>query len=153
MSLTKSQRASLREMFGGRCAYCGHLLGDRWHADHIEAVVRRTEFVRDDRNRIISENGRLKTKVIGFWNPENERPDNYFPACVACNIDKSCEPLEIWRKHLQDKIHIALRASTPLRHAQRFGLVTFSDIPIVFYFEKLAASESQAGEPRLEMVG
>lgn len=39
MALTKSQRAALREKFGGRCAYCGSELGERWHADHIEPIV------------------------------------------------------------------------------------------------------------------
>ncbi|MDX8205518.1 hypothetical protein WDA38_11070 [Acinetobacter pittii] len=38
MKLTKQQRAELKQKFGGHCAYCGDLLGDKWHADHIEAV-------------------------------------------------------------------------------------------------------------------
>jgi hypothetical protein len=83
----------------------------------------------------------MKVRVIGAWNPENERLDNYFPACVPCNIDKSCVDIETWRKCLQDKINVAMRASTPLRHAQRFGLVQFSDAPIVFYFEKFQAGD------------
>ncbi|MFW8236293.1 HNH endonuclease, partial [Klebsiella pneumoniae] len=40
MALTKKQRAELRMKFGGRCAYCGCELGDKWHADHVEAVRR-----------------------------------------------------------------------------------------------------------------
>ncbi|EPK4453012.1 HNH endonuclease, partial [Acinetobacter baumannii] len=40
MKLTKQQRAELKQKFGGHCAYCGELLGDKWHADHIEAVKR-----------------------------------------------------------------------------------------------------------------
>ena len=40
MNLTKLQRAELKQKFGGHCAYCGELLGDKWHADHIEAVKR-----------------------------------------------------------------------------------------------------------------
>lgn len=33
MAITKQQRAALREKFDGRCAYCGHPLGEKWHAD------------------------------------------------------------------------------------------------------------------------
>lgn len=141
MSLSKSRRAAVREMFGGNCAYCGHPLGEKWHADHVEPVMRNTKYVRDSNGSLIVNNGRIKTKLVGFYMPENERDDNYFPACIPCNIDKTCNPLEVWRKQLQDKINVALRASTPLRHAQRFGLVQFSDAPIVFYFEKLAPIE------------
>lgn len=136
MSLSKSQRAIVRAMFDDRCAYCGHPLGERWHADHVEPVMRNTQYVRDDNGHAVVVNGRLKTKLVGFYSPENDRDDNYFPACVPCNIDKSCLPVEVWRKQLQDKCNVALRASTPLRHAKRFGLVHFTDAPIVFYFER-----------------
>jgi hypothetical protein len=126
-------------MFGGNCAYCGHPLGERWHADHVEPVMRQTKYVSDDY-------GRGKFVQTGkLYRPENDREDNYFPACVPCNIDKSCSEVEAWRRQLQDKINVALRASTPLRHAQRFGLVQFSEAPIVFYFEKFRATETAAG--------
>lgn len=138
MSLSKSQRASLREMFGGNCAYCGHPLGERWHADHVEPVMRATKYVPGSHENGIYRQGRF-VQTGKLYMPENERSDNYYPACVPCNIDKTCNPLEVWRKHLQDKIIVALRASTPLRHAQRFGLVQFSDAPIVFYFEKFTS--------------
>ncbi|ECI2916317.1 HNH endonuclease [Salmonella enterica subsp. diarizonae] len=44
MALTKKQRAELRMKFGGRCAYCGCELPEKgWHADHVEAVLRKSE--------------------------------------------------------------------------------------------------------------
>lgn len=129
MKLTKSQRSAVREMFGGRCAYCGHELGSKWHADHVIAVERKTQYVRD-------KNDMWKTKTVGFWAPQNDHKDNIYPACVPCNIDKSCTNIEMWRRCLQDKINVALRASSPLRHAKRFGMVQILEAPIVFYFEK-----------------
>lgn len=45
MKLTKQQREKLRGMFGGVCAYCGTLLGDKWHADHILPVRRNSEYI------------------------------------------------------------------------------------------------------------
>lgn len=43
-TITKKQRAELRMKFGGRCAYCGCELPEKgWHADHVEAVLRKSE--------------------------------------------------------------------------------------------------------------
>ena len=40
MRLNKKQREELKQKYDGHCAYCGELLGDKWHADHLVAVVR-----------------------------------------------------------------------------------------------------------------
>jgi hypothetical protein len=143
MSLTKKQRAEVHAMFGGKCAYCGHDLGKRWHADHIAPVQRKTKYVRDANGNLIVKNGRLQQKFVGFWSPENDREDNYYPACAPCNIDKSCLDLESWRRILEDKINIALRASSPLRHALRFGMLQITEKPVVFYFESLGKAGNQ----------
>lgn len=112
MSLSKSQRAVVREMFGGFCAYCGQPLGSKWHADHVEPVMRETKYVSGKRG--------------------------------PCNIDKACVDIETWRRLLRDKVNVALRASNPLRHAQRFGLLQIIDAPIVFHFEKFGAGRKEA---------
>lgn len=135
MALSKSKRAALREMFSGRCAYCGHPLEERWHADHIEPIVRKSEAIYEN-GRPVVEKGRLKMKVVGMWNPQNDHDDNYFPACVPCNIHKGACAVEEWRRILQGLTEAAMRDFTPIRHAHRFGLVHFSSAPIIFYFEK-----------------
>ncbi|HAL9448481.1 TPA: HNH endonuclease, partial [Escherichia coli] len=44
MALTKKLREKLRMKFGGRCAYCGCELPEKgWHADHVQAVLRKSE--------------------------------------------------------------------------------------------------------------
>ncbi|EDA6448068.1 HNH endonuclease, partial [Salmonella enterica subsp. enterica serovar Typhimurium] len=44
MALTRKQRERLRMKFGGRCAYCGCELPEKgWHADHVQAVLRKSE--------------------------------------------------------------------------------------------------------------
>lgn len=143
MGLSKSQRSSIYQMFGGRCAYCGHPLGERWHADHVEPLMRKTEWLRDERNQLIVVNGRPKVKLVGAWNPDNERDDNYFPACIPCNIDKSSCSVEEWRRSVQDKIGVALRSSSALRHALRFGMMQVNEQPIIFYFERFEAEVSR----------
>ena len=46
MKLTKAQREQVRLKFGGKCAYCGCDLPERWHADHIEPIGRTDWFAR-----------------------------------------------------------------------------------------------------------
>ncbi len=44
MALTKKQREKLRMKFGTSCAYCGCELPEKgWHADHVQAVLRKSE--------------------------------------------------------------------------------------------------------------
>ncbi|WP_241198348.1 hypothetical protein [Pseudomonas granadensis] len=40
MRLKKAKCEQVRLKYGGHCAYCGALLGDRWRADHLELVIR-----------------------------------------------------------------------------------------------------------------
>lgn len=134
MKLTKSQREALFQMFGGRCAYCGHELPAKgWHADHVEPCMRKFEFARD-------KHGMTITKATGeFWQPENNRIDNFLPSCRACNLHKHCMGLESWRKYLSEQVRMCRDYSAPFRHAERFGLVLEVVKPIVFYFEQVAA--------------
>ena len=123
MTLTKKQRASLREKYGGRCAYCGNLLGERWHADHIEPIVR---------------NDWLKI-VRGPDYPERDTLENMHPACPPCNIDKHSFSLETWRQIIQRSNEVLQRSVPTFRRALRYQLITLSAEPVVFYFEKVAA--------------
>jgi 5-methylcytosine-specific restriction endonuclease McrA len=127
VKLTKAQRATLREMFGGRCAYCGCELGDRWHADHVEAVHR--EWWK---------------KGGGVERPEHDTLENLMPACPPCNIDKHAMSLEDWRKKLQRATEVLTRNQPTYRHAKRFGLVVESGAAVVFYFERFAAEQRKA---------
>lgn len=120
-----SERAKLRDMFDGRCAYCGEPLGERWHADHVEPIVRELRY---HRGKAIA-TGKL-------YRPENARADNLFPACAPCNIDKGSMPLEAWRTKLARTCDVLRRGYPTYRHALRFGLVQETGAAIVFYFEK-----------------
>ena len=129
MRLTKTQRASLREKFGGRCAYCGSPLGERWHADHIEPIVRNDWFSK-----------------IGMENeppshPERDTLENMNPACPPCNIDKHSMSLESWRSCIQRGNEGLMRDVGQFRRAVRFGTVSVVDCPVVFYFERIAQEQ------------
>jgi hypothetical protein len=132
MRLKKAERDQVRAMFGGLCAYCGKLLGERWHADHVEPVVRNDWFKHAEKR--------------GPDHPERDHIGNLMPACPPCNIDKHSLPLEGWRRKLQDACNVLARNQPTYRHAVRFGLVTETAACVTFHFERAAATMAQTKE-------
>ena len=121
MKLTKKQRAELREKFGGRCAYCGCELPERWHADHFEAVRR---------------------GVSHRWEgnaerPENHRIDNMMPACIPCNLSKAHMGLEAWRAWIAGHVASLNNYHPIYRLAKAYGLIQETGNPVIFYFERV----------------
>lgn len=121
MRLTKQQREQVKQKFGGRCAYCGDVLGDKWHADHHLAVRRNDFFV----------------KGAAPEHPERDCIENMFPSCVPCNIDKRSMALDDWRRIIERSNEVLERDYSTFRRALRYGLVELKAKPVVFYFETL----------------
>lgn len=128
MAITKQQRAALREKFGGRCAYCGHPLGERWHADHIEPLVRNDWFKRSG----------ISTTPRGPDYPHRDTLENMNPACPPCNIDKHSLSLESWRSMIERSNEVLHRDVSTFRRAVRYGLVQLTPGRVRFYFERVA---------------
>lgn len=132
MKLTKSQRTDLRELFGGRCAYCGEPLPEKgWHADHVKAALRKWHYGerRPDGTRKIIFTGEC-------WNPEHDTLDNMVPACAPCNRFKATFGLEAFREELSHQLERARKTSVNFRMAERYGQLQVTQSPIVFWFEK-----------------
>lgn len=118
MRLKEAEREQVRLKYGGHCAYCGVLLGSRWHADHREPVIR----VSDERMAEQAENHNL---------------ENMMPACAPCNISKGRQTLEGWRTWIAGHID-SLNSYHPIyRLAKSYGLIAETGAPVVFYFEKV----------------
>jgi 5-methylcytosine-specific restriction endonuclease McrA len=130
MKLGKKRRAELKQKFGGHCAYCGTLLGDRWQADHVAPVWRASKWVSnpDGRSSKCVPTGEL-------LRPENDTIENLVPACGPCNNDKFNLTLDQWRTRLEDLLGVCERNHSAFRHALRFGLLVPQPRPIVFFFE------------------
>lgn len=124
---TKRQKDALRAKFGGRCAYCGGEL-DRMHADHMDPVTR---IDRDCMGRP------LPAEERRLIHPDRNVVDNMMPACPPCNLHKGGYKLEQWREYLQRSAEIVRKQTSTFRAGERFGVITVSDAPIVFYFERL----------------
>ncbi|MFW1859147.1 HNH endonuclease [Acinetobacter defluvii] len=118
MKLTKLQRTQLKQMFNGRCTYCGELLSEKWHADHLQAIRRNGDGTCE--------------------NPEHDCIENLVPACTACNHNKRSMSLEAWRDLLAHYRDVqVIRDCAQVRHLMRFGLIEFVKKPVVFYFETI----------------
>jgi 5-methylcytosine-specific restriction endonuclease McrA len=129
-----TKREKIKNMFSGHCAYCGNVLGDKWHIDHVKPIIRGHDI------KICEKTGTAKFVNNGkLFRPENNNDDNLFPACVPCNIHKSTLSVEGFRKYLQDhikRLNDKTSNHSAYRHAKRFGLVQETGNPVVFYFEK-----------------
>ncbi|QJW82489.1 HNH endonuclease signature motif containing protein [Burkholderia glumae] len=134
--LTSAQRQQLRLKYDGRCAYCGDPLADRWHSDHIEAVLRAVETKR-------TASGRWKLVSGPARHPERDVVENYNPACPPCNISKGQLSIEQWRAWLAGHVN-SLNTYHPIyRIAKRYGLIVETGMPVVFYFERVASAVAE----------
>ncbi|ECF5974048.1 HNH endonuclease [Salmonella enterica subsp. salamae] len=133
MTLTRKQRERLRMKFGGRCAYCGCVLPEKgWHADHVQAVLRKSE-----RCMKAAEKGIFRLKTTGeVFRPEADCPENIFPSCAPCNLLKTTYSLEMFRKQVSLQVERGRRSSVNFRTAERFGLISVVNKPVVFWFEQ-----------------
>ena len=106
--MNKAARERVKAKYGGRCAYCGIVLGDRWQVDHIYPVYR------------------------GGKDAEN----NYNPACCVCNLWKRTFTLDEFRREVAAQAERAQQYSGNFRMARRYGLVEVVNKPVVFFFEE-----------------
>lgn len=116
MKLSKPQRETIRMKYGGRCAYCGCELGDRWCADHIEPI--RRDWI-----------------AGGCEHPERDCLDNLNPACPSCNTIKGSSSLEGFRRTVSGFIKSLNRDSTQYKVAKRYGLIEEKAPEVKFWFE------------------
>ena len=130
MAMSK-RRSSIWEKSGGRCWYCGaHLQEKGWHEDHLDPVLRMSVY---------SGNGKFEP-TGEMQKPSNDCEDNKVPSCAPCNLFKSTLSVEEFRVELQKQIERARRSSVNFRTAERFGLISVEEKPVVFWFETLAAN-------------
>lgn len=127
----KRNREAVYVKFDGRCAYCGIELGRSWHVDHLDPVLRASNYI----------DGKF---VAGnMMRPENDVASNLMPSCAPCNIDKSVLSLEEWREKLQRAPDVLRRNNPTYRHALRFGLVAETSAQVIFFFEKCVARRAK----------
>ena len=115
----KIDRKKIFDKFSGHCAYCGTLLlFNDFQVAH------------------------LIPKVSGGSN----NFENLMPACRKCNEHKFNMIIAIWRHEIKRQTEIALRSSTAMQRALKWGLIKLTPHPIIFYFETLPALAANSPE-------
>jgi hypothetical protein len=141
--LTKAERKSVFDKYGGKCAYCGCPLPARWHADHLLPVERELTYVRGV--GLVQSGNALR--------PENHRIENMNPACPPCNISKHTLSLDAWRKWLEGHVRALNAHNTPYRLAKAYGLIQETGKPVIFHFETLSQGPMQAAPQPVHTAG
>jgi len=120
-------RELIYSKYNGRCAYCGCELQKGWHVDELLPVRRNMKW------------NTAKTKYVHdgtYEHPERLTIENQMPSCPSCNINKHSMSLEDFRNLIKGFITSLNRDSTQYKIAKRYGLVTETNLNVVFYFER-----------------
>lgn len=112
-TISKKERTLVAAKTKGRCGYCGIILPERWHIDHI----------------------------IPFVYRGNDDFENMVAACPQCNNFKSSFSLEEFRKELQQQPVCGEKYSVNFRMSMKYGLIKRVHKSIIFYFEKISNKE------------
>ena len=148
-------RVIIFNKFGGCCSYCGDPLQKGWHVDELLPVRRKWKTREaghyhklDKITLTISEYMELSpseknwctfkssARVLdGMEHPERMHIDNQMPSCPSCNINKHSMSLEEFRNLITGFIKSLNRDSVQYKVAKRYGLISETVKPIVFYFE------------------
>lgn len=125
----KRERQAIFDKYGGRCAYCGCELEKGWHVDEIEPIRRNWEWV--DGKQIFTD----------CMHPERLHIGNQNPSCAPCNRLKSSQSLEGFRQSIAQFIPSLNKYHNQYKFAKRYGLITETSQPVVFYFETIPPIE------------
>lgn len=121
MSISKKNRESVYQKYGGRCAYCGRKIAYKdMQVDHF--------------------------RPIRAWNTENAGADNIanlMPSCRMCNHYKRANSLETFRRYIEE-IPRKLRDNYIFKIGIAYGNIVENEKPIAFYFEKGGAEDGTA---------
>jgi hypothetical protein len=120
MNISKKQRAEIKQKFNNHCAYCGEILSDKFHVDHVKPLMRYQKY-----------NGEIEID-----RPENHVMENFYPACACCNLFKATLNIEQFRIELSKQVERGLKHSKNFRMSEKYQQIKITKNPIVFYFEK-----------------
>ena len=101
-------RALVFAKFQGKCAYCGIGLAKSWQVDHAHPKYR----------------------------GGTDDLENLMPACARCNRWKATFTIDEFRGEIEAQIGRLARDSGAFRLAHDFALLTFTNQPPLFHFER-----------------
>lgn len=114
-------RQLVYDKFGGHCAYCGKPIAMKdMQVDHLVPIHR------GDDDEFLAHYG-ITRGTDDF--------DNLMPSCRSCNLRKGTYSLEQFRKEIRTQCQGIIKRSFQVRQSLDYGLLTYNDKEIKFYFE------------------
>ena len=124
--MKKQLRLKVWNKYDKHCAYCGKKLEYKdMQIDH--KFPKMLKHWLGTNNLEVRPDGKGLNHIDDF--------ENLMPSCKNCNYHKHTLSLEDYRKEIKLKINRVKNSNIKL--LERYGLVKFYDIPVIFYFEKI----------------
>ena len=115
--IDKEERQKVYEMFDGHCAYCGKKIAYKdMQVDHVKPIWR--------------------GHAENYLNKGTDDISNYMPACRSCNFRKGTFSVEQFRNEIRMQAKHIVERTFQVRQSIDYGLISYADKPIVFYFER-----------------
>ena len=130
MAFKKEDRERIYHKCNEKCAYCGE--GIDLKDMQIDHIIPQYNFVMHIRNKF-----RIPEFLSHLTEADLNHYDNLLPTCRICNKWKSAFDLELFRSEVYEQIKRLNDYSSNYRIAKRYGLLSETLKPIVFYFEKI----------------
>lgn len=164
--MNKRERQLIFDKTGGKCAYCGEVLGKSWHADHIVPIRRDYEWTKGHWRHVgtgqalpMSESNKMSedelidyrwyaSKLVpnGCIHPSRDHAGNCLPSCASCNINKHAMSIDEFRKAIYQYVESLNKRFVQYKIAKKYGLIAETPKPIVFYFETLGIEIAESQE-------
>lgn len=145
--MKKSDRQKIFDKYGGRCAYCGCILDNKWHVDHMLPIRRKKKIVGGYWENQFTEDGKFnperkwierKSVNDGCEHPERDVFENMIASCPSCNINKHGQSVEEFRDMITGFVNSLNKYNVNYKVAKRYGLIEETGKKLQFYFETLS---------------
>jgi hypothetical protein len=130
--MTKRERQIVYDKCGGKCAYCGCELNNKFQIDH---VISQRAFATHILNK-----WKIPEFLTHLGINDMNHIDNLLPACGSCNNYKGAFDLELFRSEIGQLVGRMNKRFTQYKISKRFGLIQETKKPVTFYFEYLQAT-------------
>ena len=118
MKISKQKRETVYAKYNGHCAYCGDPIAYKdMQVDHFKPL-----------------------RAYNGDDCSSDDLENLMPACRTCNHYKRANPLELFRRYIQE-IPQKLRKNYIYKVGLKYGNVIENEKPIKFYFENVRDGE------------
>ena len=130
MGFKKEIRQKIHNKLNGHCAYCGLKIDIKdMQIDHI---IPQYNFEMNIRNNFC-----IPVFLSHLTTNDLNSEDNLLPTCRICNNWKNTHNLELFRNEIYEQIDRLNKRSSNYRMAKKYGLLTETLKPIIFYFERV----------------